>query len=74
LELNGQNENVLVMYKSDDNSGNWNNMSQTTRNTNADIVEKTGLDNLSLQTLSNDAVLSNGVNLMSLNSKSASLD
>jgi hypothetical protein len=57
-ELNGQNENVLVIYKSDDNGVNWNNMSQTTRNTNADYVEKTGMNTLSLQTLSNDAVVS----------------
>ena len=57
-ELNGQNENVLVIYKSDDNGVNWNNMSQTTRNTNADYVEKTGMNTLSLQTLSNDAAVS----------------
>ena len=60
-ELNGQNENVIVIYKSNDNGSNWNNMSQTTRNTNADYVEKTGLNNLSLQTLSNDAALTDGV-------------
>ena len=57
-ELNGQNENVLVIYKSDDNGVNWNNMSQTTRNSNADYVEKTAMNTLSLQTLSNDAVVS----------------
>jgi len=56
-ELNGQNENVLVIYKSDDNGVNWNNMSQTTRNTNADYVEKTGISNLALQTLANDAAI-----------------
>ena len=60
-ELNGQNENVIVIYKSDDNGSNWNNMSQTTRNINADYVEKTGLNSLSLQTLSNDAALADGV-------------
>ena len=57
-ELNGQNENVLVIYKSDDNGVNWNNMSQTSRNTNADYIEKTGINTLSLQTLSNDAAVS----------------
>jgi hypothetical protein len=60
-ELNAQNENALVIYKSDDNGSNWNNMSQTTRNTNADYVEKTGLGNLSLQTLSNDVPAADGV-------------
>jgi len=56
-ELNGQNENVLVIYKSNDNGSNWNNMSQTTRNTNANYVEKTGMSNLALQTLANDAAV-----------------
>lgn len=60
-ELNGQNENVIVIYKSDDNGSNWNNIAQTTRNINADYVEKTGLSSLSLQTLSNDAALADGV-------------
>jgi len=60
-ELNGQNENVIVIYKSDDNGANWNNLSQTIRNINADYVEKTGLSSLSLQTLSNDAALADGV-------------
>src|SRR6185436_12153290 len=60
-ELNGQNENVLVIYKSNDNGSNWNNISQTTRNINADYVEKTGLSSLSLQTLSNNAALADGV-------------
>jgi len=60
-ELNGQNENVIVIYKSDDNGANWNNLPQTIRNINADYVEKTGLSSLSLQTLSNDAALADGV-------------
>ena len=60
-ELNGQNENVIVIYKSDDNGANWNNISQTIRNINADYVEKTGLSSLSLQTLSNNAALADGV-------------
>lgn len=56
-ELNGQNENVLVIYKSDDNGVNWNNMSQTTRNANSNYVEKTGMGSLALQTLANDNVV-----------------
>ena len=56
-ELNGQNENSLVIYKSDDNGANWNNMSQFTRNTNANYVEQTALTSLALQTLANDNVL-----------------
>jgi hypothetical protein len=56
-ELNGQNENVLVIYKSNDNGSNWSNMSQTTRNTNANYVEKTGMSDLALQTLANDAAV-----------------
>ncbi len=56
-EINGQNENSLVIYKSNDNGSNWSNMSQTTRNTNANYVEKTGMSNLTLQTLGNDNVV-----------------
>ena len=56
-ELNGQNENALVIYKSNNDGADWNNMSQTTRNTNANYVEKTGLGNLTLQTLANDNVV-----------------
>ena len=56
-ELNNQNENALVIYKSNDNGTIWNNMSQTTRNTNANYVERTGMSNLTLQTLANDNVI-----------------
>ena len=56
-ELNGQNENSLVIYKSNNSGADWNNMSQTTRNTNANYVEKTGMGNLTLQTLANDNVV-----------------
>ena len=56
-ELNGQDEHVLVIYQSSDNGANWNNMSQTTRNNNANYVEKTGISNLTLQTLANDVVV-----------------
>ena len=56
-ELNGQDEHVLVIYQSNDNGSNWNNMSQTTRNNNANYVEKTGMSNLALQTIANDNVV-----------------
>lgn len=56
-ELNGQDEHVLVMYQSSDNGANWSNMSQTTRNNNANYVEKTGISNLALQTLANDVIV-----------------
>lgn len=61
-ELNGQDEHVLVIYKSNDAGANWNNMSQTTRNINANYVEKNAMSNLTLQTLANDvAVAVDGV-------------
>jgi hypothetical protein len=61
-ELNGQDEHVLVIYKSDDNAANWVNMSQTARNNNANYVEKTGMSNFSLQTIANNNVVaSDGV-------------
>ena len=60
-ELNGQNENTMVFYQSNDNGINWNNLSTTNRNTNADYLEKTGIASLSLQTLANNGVLPNGV-------------
>lgn len=53
-ELNSQDENSLVIYQSNDDGINWNNMSQSTRNTNANYVEKSGLATLTLQTLAND--------------------
>jgi hypothetical protein len=53
-ELNNQNENILVTYQSNDNGANWTNLSQSNRNTNADYVEKTALNSLFLETLSND--------------------
>ena len=56
-ELNSQNENSLVIYKSNDDGANWDNMSQSTRNTNANYVEKTGMETLGLQTLANDNVV-----------------
>ncbi len=54
-ELNGQNENISVIYQSNDNGLNWTTLSQSSRNTNADYVEKNGVSSLSLQTLGNDS-------------------
>ena len=56
-ELNGQNESALVIYTSNNNGTDWNNLSQTTRNTNANYVEKSGMNDLSLLTLANDNVV-----------------
>ena len=56
-ELNGQDEHILVIYQSNDNGANWSNMSQTTRNNNANYVEKTAMSNLALQTIANDVVV-----------------
>lgn len=61
-ELNGQNENTLVLYKSNNSGTQWNNLSLSSRNTNANYVEKTGLGDMTLQTLANDyAQQSDGV-------------
>jgi hypothetical protein len=56
-ELNGQDEHVLVIYQSNNNGTDWSNLSQTTRNSNANWVEKTGVVSLSLQTLANNNVV-----------------
>ena len=55
-ELNGQDENSLVIYQSNNSGTDWSNLSQTTRNPNADYIEKTGVASLALQTLANDNV------------------
>lgn len=61
-ELNGQDEPVLVIYQSGNSGTDWSNLSQTTRNSNANYVEKTGVASLTLQTLANDnAVAIDGV-------------
>ena len=56
-ELNGQSEAALAIYQSSNSGTDWNNLSQTTRNANANYVEKTAIANLSLQTLANDAIV-----------------
>jgi hypothetical protein len=53
-ELNGQNENSLVIYQSPDDGINWNNISRTGNSTNSNYVEKSGVASLFLQTLAND--------------------
>ena len=60
-ELNGQNENSLVLYQSNDAGSNWNNLSRTSNSTNSNYVEKTGLANLSLHTLANDNTVAGAV-------------
>jgi hypothetical protein len=55
-ELNGQIETSLVIYQSNNSGTDWSNLSQTTRNTNANFVEKTGVAILALQTLANNNV------------------
>ena len=47
-ELNGQNENALVIYQSNNSGTDWTNLSQSTRNTNANYVEKTGIGSFAL--------------------------
>jgi hypothetical protein len=44
------------MYQSDNNGIDWAHLSQTTRNTNANFVEKTGTASLALQTLANNNI------------------
>jgi hypothetical protein len=60
-ELNAQTESGLVIYQSNDGGSGWTNISQTSRSTNANYVEKTGINSLSLQTLANDVPAANGV-------------
>jgi hypothetical protein len=55
-ELNGQNEDALVIYQSNNSGTDWSNLAQTTSNTNANYVEKTGVASLALQTLANNNV------------------
>lgn len=55
-ELNGQNENALVIYQTFSGAGTWNNLYQTTRNSNANYVEKTNIGSFALQTLATDNV------------------
>jgi len=55
-ELNGQNEDALVIYQSNNSGADWSNLSQTTSNINANYVEKTGMASLALQTLANNNI------------------
>ena len=59
VEKNGREENNFVLFQSDDGGNTWNNQSQTSRNTSADFVEKSGLNSLSKFTLSDNAVVAN---------------
>jgi hypothetical protein len=58
-ERNSKDENNFVLFQSDDSGSNWTNQSQTSRNTSADFVEKSGLNRLSRFTLSDNAVIVN---------------
>ncbi|HMK24759.1 MAG TPA: T9SS type A sorting domain-containing protein [Chitinophagaceae bacterium] len=54
-ELNGQNENTMIMFKSIDNGVNWVNQSINSRDINANWVEKTNINDFSRWTLSGPA-------------------
>jgi hypothetical protein len=60
-ELNGQNENSLVIYQSTDAGATWNNLSRTSNNTNSNYVEKITVESFALQTLSNDNTVAGAV-------------
>jgi hypothetical protein len=54
-ELNSQDENNLAFYQSLNNGANWTNQSFTTRNVQANWVEKAGMTSFELLTLSSNA-------------------
>lgn len=56
-EKNGLDENSFVLYQSNDNGTSWNNLSQTTRNTASNYVEKTAVGSLSKFTLGTATVI-----------------
>lgn len=56
-EKNGLDENSFVLYQSNDNGTSWNNLSQTTRNTASNYVEKAAVSSLSKFTLGSVAVI-----------------
>jgi hypothetical protein len=58
-EKNNRDENNFMLFQSDDGGNSWTNQSQTSRNTSADFVEKSGLSTLSKFTLSDNAVVAN---------------
>jgi len=60
-ELNGQNENSMVLYQSSNSGANWNNLSRTSNSANSNYVEKTGVASLALQTLANDNTVAGAV-------------
>ena len=59
---NNLDENLLDIFQSNDSGLNWNNLSQTARNTTLNYVEKSGVTTLSRYTL--------GVNLVAKNNSS----
>jgi len=60
-ELNGSNENSLVLYQSANSGANWNNLLRTTNSINSNYVEKTAVAGLALQTLANDNTVAGAV-------------
>lgn len=55
-ELNGQNENTMILNKSVDNGINWTSQSVNSRDAVFNFVEKTGIPSFSIWTLSNPMV------------------
>ncbi|MEJ8842510.1 T9SS type A sorting domain-containing protein [Lacibacter sp. H375] len=60
-ELNGQNENNLVVYKSTDAGSTWTNLSKTSNDINANYVEKTAVASFALHTVSNNNIIAGAV-------------
>jgi len=60
-ELNGQNENSMVLYQSTNSGANWNNLSRTSNSANSNYIEKTAVASLALQTLANDNTVAGAV-------------
>ena len=60
-ELNGQNENSLVLYQSTNSGAGWNNLSRTGNSTSSNYVEKTAVTSLALQTLAADKPIAGAV-------------
>ena len=56
-ELNSQNEESLVMFRSTDNAVTWSNLFYNNRDTVNNYVEKTGIDSFALFTVSRDNAL-----------------
>ncbi|RXK60526.1 T9SS type A sorting domain-containing protein [Lacibacter luteus] len=71
-EKNGLDENSFVLYQTNDGTS-WTNLSQTSRSTTLNYVEKTGINSFSKYTLGTDVVVAPGCSAtgVALNVKSA---